>query len=62
VLVTIVGTLKETQTLDELLPALLQTEQQTRQQFMQEEELFPVYGAAASVKSCYYCKKPGQLP
>ncbi len=57
VLVTIVGTLKETQTLDEVLPALLQTEQQTRQ----EEELFLMYGAAASVKSCYYCKKPGHL-
>ncbi len=57
VLVTIMGTLKETQTLDEVLPALLQTEQQTRQ----EEDLFPMYGAAASVKSCYYCKKPGHL-
>ncbi len=57
VLVTIVGTLKEMQTLDEVLPALLQTEQQTRQ----EEELFPMYGAAASVKSCYYCKKSGHL-
>ncbi|KAL0039692.1 hypothetical protein WJX77_005284 [Trebouxia sp. C0004] len=30
VLVTIVGTLKETQALDEITPALLQTEQQTR--------------------------------
>ena len=57
VLVTIVGTLKETQTLDEILPALLQTEPQTRQ----EEELFPMYGAAVGVKSCYYCKKPGHL-
>ena len=61
VLVTIVGTLKETQTLDEILPALLQTEQQTKQQFMQEKELFPMYGAAAGGKSCYYCKKPGHL-
>ena len=57
-LVTIVGILKETQTLDEILPALLQTEQQTRQQ---EEKIFPMYGAAASVKSFYYCKKPGHL-
>ncbi len=57
VLVTIVGTLKETQTLDEITPALLQTEQQTRQ----EEELLPMYGAAAGVKGCYYCKKSGHL-
>ncbi len=57
VLVTIVGTLKETQTLDEITPALLQTEQQTRQ----EEELLPMYGPAAGVKGCYYCKKPGHL-
>ncbi len=57
VLVTIVGTLKETQTLDEITPALLQTGQQTRQ----EEELLPMYGAADGVKGCYYCKKPGHL-
>ena len=47
----IVGTLMETQTLDEILLALLHTEQQSRQQFMEEEELFPVYGAAASGKA-----------
>ena len=42
VLVTILGTLKQTQTLDELLPSMLQMEQQIR---ADERETVPIYGA-----------------
>ena len=41
-LVTILGTLKQTQTLDELLPSMLQMEQQIR---ADERETVPIYGA-----------------
>ena len=42
VLVTIVGTLRQTQTLEELLPSLLQMEQQIKSD---EQEAVPIYGA-----------------
>ena len=59
VLVTIVGTLRQTQTLDEMLPSLLQMEQQIS---AEQGPLQPlIYGAAAGVKTCYYCKKPGHI-
>lgn len=59
VLVTIMGTLKQTQTLDEMLPSLLQMEQQIS---AEQGPLQPlIYGAAVGVKTCYYCKKPGHI-
>ncbi len=42
VLVTILGTLKQMQTLDELLPSMLQVEQRIR---AHEQETIPIYGA-----------------
>ena len=42
VLVTIVGTLKQTQTVDEVLPSLLQMEQQVK---ADAQETVPIYGA-----------------
>ena len=48
VLVTILGTLKQTQTLDELLPSMLQMEQQIR---ANEQETVPVFGARDGVRS-----------
>ena len=47
-LVTILGTLKQTQTLDELLPSMLQMEQQIR---ADEQETVPIYGARDGVRS-----------
>ncbi len=47
-LVTILGTLKLTQTLDELLPSMLQMEQQIR---ADEQETFPIYGARNGMRS-----------
>ena len=44
VLVTILGTLKQTQTLDELLPSMLQMEQQIR---ADEQETVPIWTASA---------------
>jgi len=45
VLVTILGTLKQTQTLDDILPSMLQMEQQIR---ADERETVPIYGAKGS--------------
>ena len=61
VLVTIVGTLRQTQTLDETLPSLLQMEQQisAEQGPLEALDYVPIYGAG--VKTCYYCKKPGHI-
>jgi len=47
VLVTILGTLKQTQTLDELLPSMLQMEQQIR---ADERETLPIYGARDGIR------------
>ena len=59
VLVTIMGTLRQTQTPDEMLPSLLQMEQQIS---AEQGPLQPlIYGAAAGVKTCYYCKRPGHV-
>ncbi len=48
VLVTILGTLKQTQTLDELLPSMLQMEQQIR---ADEQETVPIYGARDGMRA-----------
>ena len=47
VLVTILGTLKQTQSLDELLPSMLQMEQQIR---ADERETLPIYGARDGIR------------
>ena len=47
-LVTILGTLKQTQTLDELLPSMLQMEQQIR---ADKQETVPIYGARDGMHS-----------
>jgi len=48
VLVTVLGILKQTQTLDELLPSMLQMEQQIR---ADEQETVPMYGARDGMRS-----------
>lgn len=59
VLVTIMGTLRQTQTPDEMLPSLLQMEQQIS---AEQGPLQPlIYGAAAGVRTCYYCKRSGHI-
>ena len=59
VLVTIVSVAKEAPSLDDLLPMLLNTEQQVSQE--EDPTAVPIYGAKAGERLCFYCKKPGHI-
>ena len=58
-LVTIISVAKEAPSLDDLLPMLLNTEQQVSQE--EDPTAVPIFGAKLSERLCFYCKKPGHI-
>lgn len=63
-LVTILGTSKEEYSLDDILPMLLQMEQQVSKE-EEDERFVPSYAAmrnmSISNKRCHYCNQPGHI-